>query len=342
MNTAYCYDKRYLEHTYPGHPENANRLTAIVENLADVQLLDRLDQIDVRPASEEEVARVHSHSYIQQVRKVAERGGGHLDSDTYVVTGSFSAALLAAGGLIALTEAVLDRRVKNGFALVRPPGHHALTSRGMGFCIFNNIAIAARHALARREIDRVMIVDFDVHHGNGTQDTFDADPGVLFVSIHQFPHYPGTGRIHEIGRGPGAGTTVNIPLPAGVGDKGYSQVLEEIIWPLAKRYDPQLLLVSAGFDAHWTDPLAMMQLSLSGYALVARELVAIANEICDGRLLFTLEGGYDPLVLSRAVENSFYALLGDPTSVDPTGPSPYDETPVRNRLTEVKAAHGIA
>jgi acetoin utilization deacetylase AcuC-like enzyme len=341
MSTAYCYDERFLEHSYPNHPENAGRLTAIMDNLTEVRLIDRLVRVEAQPASEEEIARIHSRSYIRQVRKVAERGGGHLDPDTYVVSGSYQAALLAAGGLIALTDAVLDGRTKNGFALVRPPGHHALTGRGMGFCIFNNVAIGARHALARPEIDRVMIVDFDVHHGNGTQDSFDTEPGVLFVSTHQFPHYPGTGRVHEMGRGSGKGTTVNIPLPAGVGDEGYSQVLEEIVWPLAHRYDPQLLLVSAGFDAHWTDPLAMMQLSLSGYAHIARELAAMAQDICDGRLLFTLEGGYDPVVLSRAVENSFYALLGDPRMVDPAGPSPYGETPVSARLAEVKAAHQI-
>ena len=341
MSTAYCYDERFLRHSYPNHPENAGRLTAIMDGLAETNLIDRLERVAARPASEAEIARVHTRSYIQQVRTVAERGGGHLDPDTYVVPDSFDAALLAAGGLIALTDAVLDGHVRNGFALVRPPGHHALTGRGMGFCIFNNVAIAARHALTRPEIEQVMIVDFDVHHGNGTQDSFDADPGVLFVSTHQFPHYPGTGRVSEIGRGPGEGSTVNVPLPAGVGDEGYAQIMQEVAWPLAHRYDPQLLLVSAGFDAHWTDPLAMMQLSLTGYAHLARELVAIAGELTDGKILFTLEGGYDVNVLSIAVQNAFYALLDDPTVTDPIGRSPYTETPVRERLAEVRRTHNI-
>ncbi len=341
MSTAYCYEELFLEHSIPGHPENAARLTAIMGGLELSKLLDRLLKIPARPATEKEIARVHTRSYIDQVRRLAERGGGHLDPDTYVVPSSYEAALLAAGGLLALTRAVLDNEVDNAFALVRPPGHHALTGRGMGFCIFNNVAIAARDALTRPEVERVMIVDFDVHHGNGTQDSFAAAPDVLFVSTHQYPHYPGTGRVDEIGRGEGKGTIVNLPLPAGAGDDGYAQIMGEVIWPLAHRYDPQLLLVSAGFDAHWTDPLAIMQLSLSGYAHIARELVAMANQLCDGQLVFTLEGGYDLTVLSNAVQNVFYALLNDSTTSDPIGPSPYQEIPIHQRLAEVKLAHQL-
>jgi acetoin utilization deacetylase AcuC-like enzyme len=341
MSTAYCYDDRFLEHTYPGHPENANRLVAVMEGLEKSGLLNRLTRIPVEPADEDEIARIHTRSYIQQVRRMSERGGGHLDPDTYVVPASFEAALLAAGGLMAVTRAVLDAQVRNGFALVRPPGHHALAGHGMGFCIFNNIAIAARDALTRPDVDRVLIVDFDVHHGNGTQDAFESAPDVLFLSTHQFPHYPGTGRVQETGRGEGLGTVVNVPLPAGVGDSGYAQVLQEILWPLAHRYDPQLILVSAGFDAHWTDPLAMMLLSLSGYAHIARELVAMADELCGGRLVVTLEGGYDTTVLSNAVQNAFHALLGDGEVSDPIGTSPRAERPIQQRLAEVKLAHRL-
>ncbi len=341
MTTAYCYDDRFLEHTYPGHPESAGRLVAIMRGLETSGLLDRLTSIAVQPATEEEIARVHEPSYIQAVRRVAKRGGGHLDADTYVVPGTFESALLAAGGLLGVTRAVLDGEVRNGFALVRPPGHHATARNGMGFCIFNNVAIAARDALTRPEVDRVLIVDFDVHHGNGTQDAFDTAPEVLFFSTHQYPHYPGTGRVNEIGRGEGEGTIINVPLPAGVGDLGYARVLEQILWPLAHRYDPQLILVSAGFDAHWTDPLAMMSLSLTGYAIIAQELVSMADELCDGRLAVTLEGGYDTDVLSHAVQNVFHALLEDGKVIDPIGSSPHGEPTIEQRLAEIKAAHHL-
>lgn len=341
MTTGYCYDERFLLHTYPGHPENAQRLVAIMAGLERAKLLERLQPIPARPATEEEVGRVHTRHYIQRVREVAEQGGGHLDPDTYVTADSYDTALLAAGGLIALTRAVLAGEVENGFALVRPPGHHATTGRGMGFCLFNNVAIAARDALARDGVERVLIVDFDVHHGNGTQDSFAEAPGVLFVSTHQYPHYPGTGWLTETGTGEGEGTVVNIPLPPGTGDGGYAQALDEIVQPLAHRYDPQLLLVSAGFDAHWSDPLSMMGLSLPGYARIVRQLVSWAEELCDGRLVLTLEGGYDPAVLVNAVQNAFYALLGDPTIDDPIGPSPYQETSIAGRIAEVKQIHGI-
>lgn len=342
MTTAYCYDKRYLEHSYPGHPESARRLEAIMALLEESRMLDRLERIPATPASEDEIARVHTRPYIHQVERVDQAGGGHLDPDTYVVPGSYQAALLAAGGLLGLTRAVLEARVRNGFGLVRPPGHHALSGRGMGFCIFNNIAIAARDALAHPGVERVMIVDFDVHHGNGTQDAFENDPAILFFSTHQYPFYPGTGRVNEIGRGEGQGTVVNIPLPARTGDQSYQQIMDEIVWPLGQRYDPQLLLVSAGFDAHWTDPLAMMQLSLAGYQEIARSLVRMADDLCDGRLVFTLEGGYDATVLSHGVLNVFSALLGDQTISDPIGPSPHqDETSIAGRIAEVKRIHHL-
>jgi len=341
MSTAYCYDDIYLKHNQPGHPENAGRLQAIMAGLQESKLLERLNQIPARPATEEEIAAIHTKSYIGQVRQVSEQGGGHLDGDTYTTAHSYQAALMAAGGLLALTQAVLDGEVQNGFALVRPPGHHAIPGRGMGFCIFNNIAVAAKFALTRPEVEKVMIVDFDVHHGNGTQDVFEASSDVLFVSTHQHPFYPGTGRIDESGWGEGAGTLVNVPLPAGVGDSGYAQIMQEIIWPLAHRYDPQLILVSAGFDAHWTDPLAMMTLSLEGYAQITRELANMADELCDGRIVFTLEGGYDPTVLANAVQNVFHILLGEDKISDPIGRSPYQEASIANLIQTVKRVHNL-
>lgn len=342
MTTAYCFDPIYLQHSYPGHPESARRLEAIMALLEKSGMLARLEQVPAAPASEDEIARVHTRSYIHQVERVDRAGGGHLDPDTYVVPGTYQAALLAAGGLLAVTRAVLEGRARNGFALVRPPGHHALAGRGMGFCIFNNIAIAARDALTQPAVQRVMIVDFDVHHGNGTQDAFESEPAVLFFSTHQFPYYPGTGRVNEIGRGEGQGTVVNIPLPAGTGDATYQRIMDEIVWPLGQRFDPQLILVSAGFDAHWTDPLAMMRLSLSGYWQIARSLVRMADELCDGRLVLTLEGGYDGTVLSHGVLNVFSTLLGDETHSDPIGPSPYeDEAPGDALMAQVKRVHHL-
>ncbi len=341
MTTAYCYDDRFLLHDYPGHPENAGRLKAIVAGLEHNGLLAQLAPIKVVAATQEEITRVHTRSYMEQVRRVAERGGGHLDPDTYMNAHSFETARLAAGGVLALVRAVLEGEADNGFALVRPPGHHATPGRGMGFCLFNNIAVAARDALARPDVERVMIFDFDVHHGNGTQDAFAAAPDVLFISTHQYPYYPGTGSVGEGGHGEGAGTVVNVPLSPGVGDVGFGEIMEQIVRPLAHRYDPQLILVSAGFDAHWSDPLAMMGLSLPGYAHLARELVSLSGELCDGRLVFVLEGGYDPAVLSNAVCNTCFALLGDSTLLDPIGRSPYQETPIDNRIAEIKRIHAI-
>ena len=342
MTTAYCFDELFLKHSYPGHPENPDRLSAIMSHLDECGLLEQLAFRESQPATEDQIARLHSPSYIDRVRQLSERGGGHLDPDTYTNSYSFAAAMLAAGALITITRAVLADDARNGFALIRPPGHHALPARGMGFCIFNNVAIAALEALHCPGVERVLIYDFDVHHGNGTQDAFEEDPRVLFFSTHQYPHYPGTGAAGETGIGDGAGTVVNIPLPPGIGDAGYAKVMAEVAWPLAQRYHPDLILVSAGFDAHWSDPLAMMALSLNGYATIGRQLVTMAEEFCDGKIVFTLEGGYDRTVLAYGVENTFHALLGDGTISDPVGPAPFEERPVENRIAEIKRIHRLA
>jgi acetoin utilization deacetylase AcuC-like enzyme len=342
MVTAYAYDELFLKHTYPNHPESADRLEAIMRHLQESGLLQQLTIIEPRPATEDQIARFHTLSYIDRVKQLSERGGGHLDPDTYTNSHTFAAAVLAAGALIEITRTVSAGAVQNGFALVRPPGHHAVAGQGMGFCIFNNVAIAALEALQDPGVERVLIYDFDVHHGNGTQDAFEDDPGVLFVSTHQYPHYPGTGAAGETGVGRGKGTVVNVPLPPGIGDAGYARVMSEIAKPIAQRYQPDLILVSAGFDAHWSDPLANMLLSLRGYATIARELVAMADELCDGKIIFTLEGGYDRTVLAYGVENVFHALLGDDIESDPVGPAPYEERPVENRIAELKRIHRLA
>jgi acetoin utilization deacetylase AcuC-like enzyme len=341
MSTAYVYDPIYLEHDLPGHPEHAGRLRHILQVLRKEGMLQKLELVAPRAATVEELERVHDPRLIQQVRRTAEAGGGHLDADTYVSRRSFDAALMAAGGVVRAVEEVLSGEIGNAFALVRPPGHHATPTRSMGFCLFNNIAVAARAALAQDGVGRVLIVDFDVHHGNGTEDIFADDPDVLYVSTHQYPHYPGTGNWSEMGYGEGTGTVLDVPLPPGVGDAGYAQILSELVWPLAERYRPDLVLVSAGYDAHWNDPLAQMELSLTGYAHLTHELVDMAAQLCDGRIVFTLEGGYQLNVLAYGVLNALYALLGDATIADPIGPSSRPSRPVDGIVARLRDLHGL-
>ncbi|HDN80955.1 MAG: histone deacetylase [Chloroflexi bacterium] len=340
--TGYVYHPIYLEHTCAGHPENHHRLKAIMELLKERDVLPHLQLVEPKPVSMELLERVHNPYYIKLVQRVAETGGGNLDMDTYVGPRSYEAALMAAGGVVEAVKAVLDGEVDSAFALVRPPGHHATPNRGMGFCLFNNVAIAARYALERDEVKRILIADFDVHHGNGTQDIFYRESSVLYFSTHQYPHYPGTGRITETGEGEGKGYTVNVPMRGRVGDEGYRRIFEEILWPIARRYHPDLVLVSAGFDAHWADPLASMLLSITGYTNLARILKAIADELCEGRIIFVLEGGYKLEVLSHCVLNIFYTLMGEEKLLDPLGPSPYREQPVDELIKVLKEIHNLS
>jgi acetoin utilization deacetylase AcuC-like enzyme len=333
-----------LEHDLRGHPENQQRLRQIMSVLQQRGMLERLAHIPAIPITQERLERVHDPRYIEQVRRVAERGGGNLDMDTYVRPASYDAALMAAGGLVEATRAVLDGELDNAFALVRPPGHHALRARGMGFCLFNNVAVAARYALAEQGLDRVLIVDFDVHHGNGTQDEFEGDPAVMYISTHQYPHYPGTGYWNETGSGAGKGSIINVPLGGGVGDEGFARIFEEIVGPAAWRFQPELILVSAGYDAHWDDPLAYMQLSIGGYTAIAQALKDLSEELCGGRVVFTLEGGYHLEALAYSVLNTFAVLVDDTgwRLVDPLGPSPSREQPVDEIIERVRQVHGLS
>ncbi|HSR31639.1 MAG TPA: histone deacetylase [Anaerolineae bacterium] len=343
MATGYVYDPIYLEHDLRGHPENQQRLKTILRVLEEHKMRERLTFIPAVPITSERLERVHEPRYTEQVQRVAQRGGGHLDMDTYVRSASYDAALMAAGGLVEATRSVLDGEVDNAYALVRPPGHHALRGRGMGFCLFNNVAVAARYALAERGLDRVLIMDFDVHHGNGTQDEFESDPAVMYISTHQYPHYPGTGHWNEMGSGEGAGSIVNIPLSGGVGNEGFARIFQEIVEPMAWRFQPQLILASAGYDAHWDDPLAYMLLSVNGYAAIAQALKDLAEELCNGRLVFTLEGGYHLEALAYSILNTFAVLLGDDEwqLVDPLGPSPHREQSADDIIARVKQRHGL-
>ncbi|MBI5955565.1 MAG: histone deacetylase, partial [Chloroflexi bacterium] len=289
----------------------------------------------------EQIARVHRTSYVQAVEQMAEAGGGQLDWDTVISSSSFRAARYAAGGTLRAVDAVMTDEAKAAFALVRPPGHHALPQRGMGFCLFNNVAIAARYGQRQYGLERILIVDFDAHHGNGTQAAFYSDPGVLYFSTHQYPFYPGTGHWEETGEGSGRGYTVNVPLPSGTGDEGFRRAYEEVLVPLARRFAPQLILVSAGYDAHWADPLTMMSLSVKGFAWMAGALDSLAREHCPKKLVLALEGGYNLEALSFSIAATLRALSGEREFRDPLGRRE-SSTDVSEAIARAKRVHGLA
>ena len=357
MTLALLTSPAYLQHDEPSHPENASRLRIIHAMLEASGLRERCLNLEPKPATIEQITAVHTEEYVAQLERVMARAPGYLDPDTYIVPQSYETAVLAAGGAIRAVDAVIDEptpllppfRGEKGsgdeggraaFALVRPPGHHATPERAMGFCLFNNVAIATRHAQARG-MQRILIVDFDVHHGNGTQDAFYADPSVLYISSHQWGIYPGTGRAEETGIGDGKGFNINIPLPAGAGDSAFDRIADEIIAPAAARFAPTLLLVSAGFDAHWADPLASLQLSTTGYFRLAQRLVALAEQHCGGRIMCTLEGGYNTSALADSVRAVCHTFLKDDSAPDPLGPAPHSEPDVRSTLQRVKSIHSL-
>jgi acetoin utilization deacetylase AcuC-like enzyme len=319
VRAGLVYDPIYLEHDTGDHVENPRRLVDTLSHLKETGIKERLISLPARHASLEELEMIHAPEYISYVRGKAEKGGGWLDADTVMSPKSYEAALYAAGGVLAAVEAVMNEEVDNAFALVRPPGHHAVRDRAMGFCIFNNVAVAAVFALREFSLSRVLIADFDVHHGNGTQDAFYADPGVLYFSTHQYPFYPGTGWMDETGTGKGEGTTVNFPMTAGWGDEEYLRAFNEVLVPVARRFQPELILVSAGFDPHWADHLAMMRVTITGFVQMATILKELAAQLCQGRLVFTLEGGYNLRVVASSVKATFDVLLGNSEIDDPLG-----------------------
>ena len=340
MTTAYVTHSRYADHTLDGHPENADRLYAIWARLAEAGVLADLATLEPAAVGDAHVEAVHQRRYLDLLATRWDHPV-MLDHDTYMLPDSYEIARLAAGGAVRAVEAVVRGEADNALALVRPPGHHARPDRGMGFCLLNNVAVGARHAQRALGVERVLIVDYDVHHGNGTQEAFYTDPSVLYISTHQYPFYPGTGAVGEAGAGAGVGATINVPLRAGVGDEGYAQVFAEVVWPAAQRFAPHLILVSAGFDAHWADPLANMNLTLAGYAHLTRELVRMARALCAGRIVFVLEGGYNLTVLGDAVLNLCYALLGRDKIVDPMGQSRWQSASAEKVIQEVRQVHGL-
>ena len=301
IRTALLISDQFQSHETGRHPENAGRLVAVHQQLAESGLLDGQPVLEPRSATAEDVALVHEPRYIAMVERLANAGRGILDTDTVVSRNSYRVALLAAGSGIIAVDLVLDQDVQRAFALPRPPGHHALRNRGMGFCLFNSIAVAAQHALERKGLRRVAIIDWDVHHGNGTQAIFYETDQVLYASVHQWPLFPGTGAANETGAGPGSGYTLNVPLPPGSDDQRYLSVLDEIIGPRVADYRPELILVSAGFDAHRDDPLANMAITEAGYFAIASRMRSWADALSDGRLVLLLEGGYNQHALALSV-----------------------------------------
>ncbi len=331
--TGFIFDDRFLEHDtgtqttvrmHDGsfelepepHPSSVSITQRIKQFLDGSGLTVQMDHIAARAANEEELVVFHTRDFIAGVRRHVEGGPmngdwGEIESDTPLSQGSFDAAIFAAGGAMNAVQAVLSGKVKNAYALLRPPGHHALSNRAMGFCIFNNAVIAAHYARRVFGLERIMIIDWYVHHGNGTQDAFYDDAGVLFVSLHQQNWYPKlSGELEQVGSGAGAGYTVNIPLPAGTGDRGYRAAFEQLVVPIGLQYNPQLVIVSAGQDANWLDPLAQMMVTQAGFRSMSELVFGLAEGVCDGRLVLLQEGGYSTAYVPYCTAATVEALLG--------------------------------
>ena len=344
MSVGLVYHPIYLEHDTGMHCEVASRLTTTMMHLKSSSTMDKLVSIQPQAATVEQIARVHAPSYIADVESFVKRGGGCLDDgDTVASPASYEAAIYAAGGVINAVDAVMSNKATYAFALVRPPGHHAVRSSAMGFCIFNNIAVAARDAIAKYDLERVLIVDFDVHHGNGTQSAFYSESSVLYFSTHQYPFYPGSGAVDEIGSGEGEGYTVNVPMPGGCGDAEHIRAFEEVLVPVTKQYNPQLILVSAGYDAHWADSISSMQVTTAGYAKMAAILKSLADELCQNKLVFALEGGYNLEALAESVDATLNVLLGTPKTYDAANKTrrSWEPPDTDDLFREIKAIHKL-
>ena len=310
--TGIVRDDFYKKHINGySHPECPERLEVIYEMLDQPEMNGLFKKIFPREATEEEITAVHAPSYYRTVSETAlRRGITPLDADTSASPDSFRAAKLAAGGFLSLLEIIQDGLLENGFALVRPPGHHAEANRAMGFCIFNNVAIGALYLIKKFTLNKVLIVDWDLHHGNGTQHSFYDNSQILYFSTHQYPYYPGTGNFGDVGEGKGKGFTINVPLQPGAGDEEYSMIFKEILMPIAREFSPDFILVSAGFDIHFDDPLGGMRVTPEGFASLTRMLMDCAQQSCNDKLAMVLEGGYGLTGLRDSVRAVLLELSG--------------------------------
>ena len=309
--TAFFYDPIFLKHeTGIGHPESSKRLAVIIDRLETYGMMSRLLQLTPHPASLDAVTRIHTAAYVGHIADMSKRGVHFYEGeDTVGSSSTYQAALMAAGAVVDATDCVMKGDAANAFCAVRPPGHHAEFDKAMGFCFFNNVAIGARHLQDHHGVKRVAIIDWDVHHGNGTQHAFSADPSVLYFSLHQWPHYPGTGRRDETGDNEGKGYTVNIPLAPGSTDTDFLGALRDFLRPALDRFHPEFILISAGFDAHADDPLSRTMVTTEGYAEMTREVAAMAAIHCKGRIVSVLEGGYSLPALANSVEAHVKVLV---------------------------------
>jgi len=328
FKTGVVLDPLFYEHNMDDHPENAQRLHAIDQELERRGLWDKLTPVAARKATEEELLWVHTQGYIDEIAGLSEYGGGYYNpylGDTYLTSASFEAAKMAAGSAIQLNLEVYDRVIDNGFGLLRPPGHHALESKAMGFCLFNSDVIAAKALQKYRGVERVAILDFDVHHGNGTQDLTIDDPSIMAISIHQHPFWPMTGGAEWEGEGEAKGTNVNCPFSAGAGDQTYLDVYDQVIAHKLAEFKPQQIMVFAGYDAHWQDHLAQHRMTVDGFNRLLQKIKNTADSLCGGRLALSLGGGYQLEPLALSVAGNFEVLLGEPVQADKIGTPPRAE-----------------
>jgi acetoin utilization deacetylase AcuC-like enzyme len=317
------YPENHQLHASPNHPERPERVEAIRQELEQAGIWERSKKVGSVNIPADVLSAIHTPEHTRRIQLTSQKGGS-IDSDTYLTHASWQLALNAAGGAIAVADAVFSRKAKRGFALCRPPGHHATSNQAMGFCLLNNIALAAEYLLQEQSAERIAIVDIDLHHGNGTQDIFYTRPEVFFCSIHQYPLYPMTGLVPEVGSGKGKGTNLNIPFPPYAGDMARQAAWDLVIQPILEEFQPAMLLVSAGFDAHWRDPLGHQLVTADGYGKLMAQFTAFADQHCQGRLAVFLEGGYDLGAGAASALAVVQALLGQQWE-DTIGPSPLPE-----------------